>query len=62
VDVDIILKMCNASVCDGGINMRVHLVVTLFLFSYRWKCGGNLVTYKRTVGIHEGQIRVYILN
>ena len=26
MNVDIILKMGDASVCDGGVNMRVHLV------------------------------------
>ena len=63
VDVDIDLKICDASVCDGGINVRVTwLVFWLFLFSYRGKCGGNLVTYKITVGIHEGQICIYVLN
>ena len=31
VTVDIILKMCDASVCDGGINMRVHLAGILTL-------------------------------
>ena len=31
MDLDIILKMCDASVCDGGINMRVQLVGILTL-------------------------------
>jgi hypothetical protein len=33
MDVDIILKMCDASVCDGGINMLVGILTLSVLIS-----------------------------
>jgi hypothetical protein len=60
-NLDIILKIFDASVCDGGINMHVHLVgiltLSVLISGEMW---GKFSHVQRTVGIHGGQICNYV--